>query len=130
MGTDPIRTGVFAARVALPKYLIGLTLILSLSGTALLIIPVFQTLPRGEAIGHIIFTFFFTIMGIFYLNVAVVGYFRQNLSTLERYVIGICAIMLFYPSYSLSVVAVIISTPLLIRVFIKNRRVVGSLRNA
>jgi TRAP transporter 4TM/12TM fusion protein len=121
MGTDPIRTGVFAARVALPKYFIGLTLILSLSGTSLLIVPILRAVPLGEAIAHIVFTFLFTILAIFYLNVAVVGYFRKPLSTLERYVIGICAVMLFYPSYLLSVLAVVISTPLLIRTFIQTR---------
>jgi TRAP transporter 4TM/12TM fusion protein len=121
MGTDPIRTGVFAARVALPKYLIGLTFILSLSGTSLLIIPVLQTLPLGEAIAHIVFTFFFTILAVLYLNVAVVGYFRRNLSPLERIVIGICAVLLFFPSYLLSVIAMVISTPMLIRAFIQSR---------
>ncbi len=130
MGTDPIKTGVFAARVALPKYLIGLTLILSLSGTALLIVPVLQTLPLTTAIGHIVFTFLFTILGIFYLNVAVVGYFRHSLTTVERYIIGICAILLFYPSYWLSAVAVVVSTPLLIRAIAKTRRATGSLNAA
>jgi len=123
MGTDPIQTGIFAARVALPKYLIGLTLILSLSGTALLIVPVVQTLPLGEAVAHIVFTFFFTILGIFYLNTAVVGYFRRNLSTLERFVVGICAVLLFYPSYWMSVIAMVVSSPLLIRNFLKSRPV-------
>jgi TRAP-type uncharacterized transport system fused permease subunit len=123
MGTDPIRTGVYAARVALPKYLIGLTLILSLSGTALLIIPVVQALPLGEAIAHIFFTFLFTIMGIFFLNVAVVGYFRENLTTLQRYVVGLCAVLLFYPSYMFSVGALVVCSPLLIRKVIKTRTV-------
>jgi TRAP transporter 4TM/12TM fusion protein len=130
MGTDPIRTGVFAARVALPKYLIGLTLILSLSGTALLIVPVLQSLPLGEALGHIIFTFLFTIMGVFYLNVAVVGFFRKNLSTLERYVVGIAAVMLFYPSYLYSVIAVVVATPVLIRAYVKTRGVAEPLGQA
>jgi TRAP transporter 4TM/12TM fusion protein len=121
MGTDPIRTGVFAARVALPKYFIGLTLILSLSGTSLLIVPILRSVPLGEAIAHIFFTFLFTILAIFYLNVAVVGYFRKALSTLERCVIGICAVLLFYPSYLLSVVAVVISSPLLIRTFLQTQ---------
>jgi TRAP-type uncharacterized transport system fused permease subunit len=56
-----------------------------------------------------------------YLNVAVVGYFRRNLSPLERIVIGICAVLLFFPSYLLSVIAMVISTPMLIRAFIQSR---------
>jgi TRAP transporter 4TM/12TM fusion protein len=115
METDPVRTAIFAARVALPKYMIGLTLILSLSGTSLLIVPVIETMPLGQAIANIFFTFLFTIMAVFYLNVAVVGYFRRKLGMLERYVIGICAVLLFYPSYLLSVIAVVISSPLMIR---------------
>jgi TRAP-type uncharacterized transport system fused permease subunit len=124
MGTDPIKTGIFAARVALPKYLIGLTLILSLSGTALLIIPVLHTLPLASAMGHIVFTFFFTIMGILCLNAAVVGFFARALSSVQRYVIGICAILLFYPSYSLSIIAAVIALPLLMLNLIRGRTAV------
>ncbi len=125
MGTDPIKTGVFAARVALPKYLIGLTLILSLSGTALLIIPVVHTLPLAAALGHIVSTFLFTILGILCLNVAVVGYFRAGLSTVERYVMGVCAVMLFYPSYTLSIVATVVILPLMVRNVLKGRSAVA-----
>jgi TRAP transporter 4TM/12TM fusion protein len=121
MGTDPIKTGVFAARVALPKYFIGLTLILSLSGTSLLIIPVLHTLPLATALGHIVFTFFFTIMGVLCLNIAVVGHFRTGLAMVERYVMGACAVMLFYPSYTLSVIATVVTVPLLIRNILKGR---------
>lgn len=124
MGTDPIKTGIFAARVALPKYLIGLTLILSLSGTALLIIPVLHALPLASAMGHIVFTFFFTIMGILCLNAAVVGFFARALSSVQRYVIGICAILLFYPSYSLSIIAAVIALPLLMLNLIRGRTAV------
>ncbi len=130
MGTDPIKTGVFAARVALPKYFIGLTLILSLSGTSLLIIPVLHTLPLATAIGHIVFTFFFTVMGVLCLNIAVVGHFRKSLSKVQRYAIGICAIMLFYPSYQLSVAATAVAIPLLILNFIKGRAAAGALGEA
>ncbi len=130
MGTDPIRTGVFAARVALPKYLIGTTFILSLSGTSLLIIPIIRSVPLGEAIAHIVFTFLFTILAVLYLNVAVVGYFRRILSTVERIVLGICSVLLFYPSYLLSVIAVVISTPMLIRTFIQTRPAVEPVRSA
>jgi TRAP transporter 4TM/12TM fusion protein len=130
MGTDPIRTGVFAAKVALPKYLIGLTLILSLSGTALLIVPVVQSLPLGAAIGHIVFTFLFTIMGVISLNIAVVGYFRRNLSRLERWLVGVSAVLLFYPSYVLSMIAVVVSTPILVRAYVKARSAAASLGQA
>ncbi|MFZ1986548.1 MAG: TRAP transporter fused permease subunit, partial [Desulfatitalea sp.] len=128
MGTDPIRTGVFAARVALPKYLIGTTFILSLSGTSLLIVPIVRSVPLGEAIAYIVFTFLFTILGVLYLNVAVVGYFRKRLSSVVRIVVGICAVLLFYPSYLLNVIAMVIATPLLIRTVIQTRPAAEPLR--
>jgi TRAP-type uncharacterized transport system fused permease subunit len=115
MGTDPIKTGVFAARVALPKYFIGLTFILSFSGTALLIIPVLQTMHGLQAFGFIALRFLFTIMAVIFLNVAVVGYFMNNLLTLERFVIGICAVLLFYPDVNINLVAGVISSIFLIK---------------
>jgi len=115
IGTDPIKTGVFAARVALPKYFIGLTFILSFSGTALLIIPVLQTMHGLQAFGFIALRFLFTIMAVIFLNVAVVGYFMNNLLTLERFVIGICAVLLFYPDVNINLVAGVISSIFLIK---------------
>ena len=81
MGTDPIKTGIFAARVAIPKYLIGLTFILSFSGTALLVLPVLDNLPLNQALVLIISRFLFSILAIFYLNAAVIGYFLRNLTS-------------------------------------------------
>ena len=98
MGTDPVKTGVFAARVAIPKYLIGLTFILSFSGTALLVVPTLQTLPMGEAVFQICWRYLLTASGVFFLNVAVIGYFKCDLTWIERIIIGIGASMLFYPS--------------------------------
>jgi TRAP-type uncharacterized transport system fused permease subunit len=74
--------------------------------------------------GHIVFTFFFTIMGILCLNAAVVGFFARALSSVQRYVIGICAILLFYPSYSLSIIAAVIALPLLMLNLIRGRTAV------
>src|SRR3989339_109001 len=115
MGTDPIKTGVFAARVALPKYFIGLTFILSFSGTALLIIPVLQTLHGFEAFCFIALRFLFSIMAVIFLNVAVVGYFVKTLSPLERIITGICAVLLFYPNTNMNWGAGVISGMLIIK---------------
>jgi TRAP transporter 4TM/12TM fusion protein len=115
MGTDPIKTGVFAARVALPKYFIGLTFILSFSGTALLIIPVLQTLHGFEAFCFIALRFLFSIMAVIFLNVAVVGYFVKPLSLPERIITGICAVLLFYPDTNMNWVAGVISGMLMIK---------------
>jgi TRAP-type uncharacterized transport system fused permease subunit len=120
MGTDPIKTGFFAARVAIPKYLIGLTFILSFSGTAILIIPVLETLPLNQAILQIISRFAFSIMAVFYLNAAVVGYFIRNLTAVERGIVGICAVLLFYPSDTLNMAVVLIPTIILAKIWIEN----------
>jgi hypothetical protein len=78
MGTDPIKTGIFAARMAIPKYLNGLTFILSLSGTATLVVPVLDTLPLNQALVMIISRFQFFFLAIFYLNAAV-DHFRSRI---------------------------------------------------
>jgi len=127
MGTDPIKTGIFAARVAIPKYLIGLTFILSFSGTAILVVPVLDTLPLNQALVMIISRFFFSFLAIFYLNAAVVGYFLRNLTVIERGMVGICAVLLFYPSDTLNMAVVLIPTVILSKIWIENRRLKISL---
>ena len=122
MGTDPIKTGIFAARVAIPKYLIGLTFILSLSGTGLLVVPLLETLPLSQALVQIVSRFFFSILAVFYLNAAVIGYFLRNLSHIERGIVGVCAVLLFYPSDTLNLIVVMIPTVILARIWIENRR--------
>ncbi|ROQ92018.1 TRAP transporter permease [Desulfosoma caldarium] len=97
MGTDPIKTGVFSARVALPKYFIGLTFILSFSGTALLIAPVTETLSGWPAFQAIALRYLASLGAVIFLNVGVVGYLFRRLSTVERWISGICGLLLFYP---------------------------------
>ncbi len=104
MGTEPIKTGVFAARVAIPKYLIGITFILSFSGTGLLIIPMLQSLSTGDAVVQIILRYLVTIIGIIFLNVAVVGYFFGDIGRVARCVVGASAVMLFFPSTETDVI--------------------------
>jgi TRAP-type uncharacterized transport system fused permease subunit len=122
MGTDPIKTGVFAARVAIPKYLIGITFILSFSGTGLLIIPVLQTLPLGEALIQIIVRYSLSFLAIFFLNVAVVGYFSRPLSAIERVVVGACATLLFYPSSSTDLIGFLAVAAFLVKKWFEKRK--------
>ena len=121
-GTDPIKTGVYAARVALPKYLLGLTFILSLSGTSLLILPTLQTFPVGEAVVQIAIRFLLSILAIFFLNVAVVGYLTKPLSTLERIVVAVGAVLLFYPSSLTDVIGVVVMAAFLAKKWVERRR--------
>lgn len=122
METDPIKTGVYAARVALPKYLIGITFILSLSGSSLLILPVLETLPLGEALVQIAIRYSLSIMGIFFLNVAVIGYLTKAVSTLERIVVGAGAVLLFYPSSLTDVIGVLVIAAFLAKKWVERRR--------
>jgi TRAP transporter 4TM/12TM fusion protein len=122
MGTDPIKTGVFAARVALPKYLIGITFILSLGGSSLLIIPALQTLPVGQAVVQIAIRYLLSSVAIFFLNVAVIGYFIKGISRLERIVVGACAVLLFYPSSQTDVIGVLVLTTFLAKKWVEHRR--------
>ncbi len=122
MGTDPIKTGVFAARVAVPKYMIGITFLLSFSGTGLLVIPVLQNMPLGEAVITIIARYFISILAILCLNVAVVGYFMRDLSKLERYIVGACSIILFFPSPETDVIGCVVVVAFLIKNWVQKRR--------
>lgn len=99
MGTDPIKTGVFASRVALPKYFIGLTFILSFSGTALLILPVTQTLSGFAAFQEITLRYIASIGAVVFLNAGVVGHLFRRLLNVERWLLGLCGLLLFYPHY-------------------------------
>jgi TRAP-type uncharacterized transport system fused permease subunit len=123
-GTDPIKTGIYAARVALPKYLIGITFILSFSGSSLLILTALQTLSVGEAIVQIAMRFLLSILAVFFLNVAVVGYFMKDLSisTFERIVVGACAVLLFYPTWLTDVIGVIVIDAFLVKKSLERRR--------
>jgi TRAP transporter 4TM/12TM fusion protein len=122
IGTDPIKTGVFAARVAVPKYLIGITFLLSTSGTALLVIPVIQTLPLSEAIFLIAARYFLSTLAILCLNAAVIGYFLDDLSKLERTIIGACAIALFFPSIETDIIGCVVVIAFLAKKWIEKRR--------
>jgi TRAP transporter 4TM/12TM fusion protein len=122
MGTDPIKTGVFAARVALPKYLIGITFILSLSGTGLLIIPLLQTLPVDQAVVQIIWRYLLSAVAVLFLNVAVVGYFMRDLSTAERVFVGFCATMLFYPSSATDLIGCIAVAAFVAKKWVEKRK--------
>jgi len=122
MGTDPIKTGVFAARVAVPKYLIGITFILSTSGTALLIIPVLQTMPLNQAVIEIVMRYFLSFLAVFCLNVAVVGHFIRDISKLERYIVGAAALILFYPSDQSDLIGSLIVVGFMLKKWIEKRR--------
>lgn len=95
--TNPILTGVYAARVALAKYIIGFFFLLSFTGTGLLVLPVLQNVPGIEGWLIILERFFFTAVAIVFLAAATVGYTRHPLRRWESWVMGLLALALFYP---------------------------------
>lgn len=114
-GTDPIQTGVYAARVALSKYLIGFFFLLSYSGTALLIIPVLENSPPAEAWRMILERFLFVAAGIVYLSASGVGYTRRPLRRWEAWVLGLLAVMLFVPYAPLNLLAFLLGLPFFLK---------------
>lgn len=107
--TDPIKTCMYAAMVALPKYLFGFAFLLSVSGMALLIVPVLQTVDTAEAIMLIASRFLFTIAGIVLLAASEVGFLRQHLRPAMRWLFGICGLLLIYPETMLNVVVLVLA---------------------
>lgn len=110
--TDPIKTCAYAAMVALPKYLFGFAFLLSVSGMALLIVPVFEAVGTGEAIVLIVSRFLFTISGIVLLAAAEVGFLRRHLRPVMRWVFGISGLLLIYPETVLNMVVLVIAAAL------------------
>jgi TRAP transporter 4TM/12TM fusion protein len=95
--TDPIRTGIYAARVALAKYIIGFFFLLSFTGTGLLILPVIQSVGGLEGWIIVLERFAFTAAAIVFMAAATVGYTRRPLARWESWVMGLLALALFFP---------------------------------
>lgn len=97
--TNPIKTGIYSAMVALPKYLIGLSFICSYYGTATLILPILEYHTPLNGILIIASKFILTFAGIIFLNAGVVGFSRRMHSKWERAILITCGILLFYPAF-------------------------------
>ncbi|APD08875.1 MULTISPECIES: TRAP transporter permease [Thermus] len=110
-GTNPLQTGVYAARVALSKYLVGFFFLLSYSGTALLIVPVLENSPPAEAWAMILERFLSVAAGIIYLSASGAGYTRRPLRRWEAWTLGLLAVMLFVPYGPLNLLAFLLGLP-------------------
>ncbi|HKI56331.1 MAG TPA: TRAP transporter fused permease subunit [Trueperaceae bacterium] len=113
--TDPIQTGLYAALVAMPKYLIGFTFLLSYTGTALLIVPVVQGLSIGHALLVIVPRFVFALAGIVLLAAAGAGYMTHRLGGWERWLMAAVGLVLLYPATGVNVVALVAGGGLALR---------------
>ncbi len=95
--TDPLRTGIYAAKVALPKYLLGFSFILAYQGTALLLIPMWRTASGFQAIMDFIIRLAAVLIGAIAMAAANVGYSRRTLRKWESWVLGILSVGMFLP---------------------------------
>ena len=107
--TDPIQTGVYAALVALPKYLIGFTFLLSYTGTALLIVPVIEGSSAVHAVLLIAPRFLFAFGGIVLLAGAGAGFMLRRLRGWERWALGALGAVLLYPATLANLVALAVT---------------------
>lgn len=112
--TDPIMTGVYAAMVALPKYLIGFTFLLSFSGTALLIVPVVEGTGLTQALMLIVPRFLFAVAGILMIAAAGAGYMTRALPKADRFVFAAVGLVLLYPATMTNLIALVVAIGLVV----------------
>ncbi len=105
--THPVKTGLYAGKVALPKYIFGFSFILSFSGTGLLIMPVVIEKGLAGSLFDIITRFLVVSLAVTALASATVGYSRRKLRKIEAFILGIISMGLFYPNLILNAICII-----------------------
>lgn len=105
--THPVKTGIYAAKVALPKYIFGFSFILSYSGTGLLIMPMVIEKGLGASLLDIVIRIVVVGLAVLALSSATVGFSRRNLSKVEAIILGIFSLGLFYPNTFLNAVCIL-----------------------
>jgi TRAP transporter 4TM/12TM fusion protein len=107
--TDPLKTGIYAAKVALPKYLLGFSFILAYQGTALLIIPMWRTASGFETATSFLVRLAAVSVGAICMAAATVGYSRRPLLKWESWTLGILSLGLFVPVQWLNLAVIFVS---------------------
>lgn len=113
-GTHPLTTGIYAARVALPKYLTGFSFILSFSGTALLIVPIWKLLPWWQVLAMAGSRLLCVLAGAWLLSAATAGYLVKPLTSHNRWAIGVASLGLFWPDWLVNGIAIIVIVAMII----------------
>ena len=125
-GLDPVRVGVRAALVAIPKYVYALSFIWSYWGTALLILPVLLTMPLAQGVILVASRFAAVIAGIFFLSIANVGFYSgYHLGIAPRLLLALLSLLLFIPLEVLNLVGFIGCAVMLVLI---SRFKIGGLR--
>lgn len=89
---NPMKTGLNAFRLALPGFLVPYFFVLNPA-----------LIAQGGAI-EIILSFITAAIGVFFMAVALEGYFRDNLILLERVFAGAGGLLLIYPNIYISII--------------------------
>jgi TRAP transporter 4TM/12TM fusion protein len=107
--TNPLITGIYAARVALSKYLVGFFFLFAFAGTGLLILPVLQDTTLGLSLaqkwGIILERFLSVGVGIIFLSASTVGYTRRTLQRWESWVLALLGVACFTPYWYINLIA-------------------------
>lgn len=103
-GTDPVKTAVHAAKVAIPKSMFGLSLILSYFGTALLIMPMVLHEGLAQSWPTIVARYVLVAMGVICMSSSMAGYARRVLSRAESVIMFVASLLIFYPNVVTGVV--------------------------
>lgn len=90
-GQNPLRIAVLSAKIAIIKYLLAFTFVLSPTGAALLIVPYF------DAPLEIILRSILVVLAAFAINSATVGYFRRDLNYVKRAILFSAGLLLIAP---------------------------------
>ncbi|MEM0350321.1 MAG: TRAP transporter fused permease subunit [Archaeoglobaceae archaeon] len=90
-GQNPLRVAIVAAKIAIIKYLMAFTFVLSPAGSALLIITHLDN-PL-----EIIFRTLLVVISALAINSASVGYFRKELNLGKRILLFIAGLALIFP---------------------------------
>jgi len=107
-GLDPIKTGVKAAAVAIPKYLYTISFVYSYWGASLLIVPVLLHSTAPQAALLIASRVAASLAGIWFLMIANVGYYRSYVPTPLRILIGASGVAMMIPSEVINMGAFIV----------------------
>ena len=119
-GMDPIKVGIKAALVALPKYFYALSLTWSYWGTALLVLPVILTSANIiNSIYFILTRYIFIVIGIVLTSIANAGGTSLNckLRYSVRILLSIAGILIIIPTYIIAIIGLIIGVIILVLIY-------------
>ncbi len=94
--------GITAAKIALPKYLLGFSFVATLLGAAILIIP-FLNDPLD-----IITRTVFVILSIIFINIGTVGYLNASITKWKRVLCVIAGGLTILPFLILNLIGIVI----------------------